>query len=552
MAKPIRETVKTEQESGVQDIKLSPEETKLEIAKVERDQKQELQSQAPVNPSYAVGPTSTDSFAPIKTSPGLRRHKLVVASCVGVALLFVGMSSFDLNPLITKKVILNESLRLNTARKLPELPSNLAYADLELESTGYDATTLIPVKPNTWGSQRYGFVDWSGQVVVKPQYESYRDTSEGMTAVASGEKENERWGYLDKTGKLVIPAKYSDAQQFDHGVATVTKDDETLLIDKTGKVLFSSPVRETPRRLGKGNLYIISQQNGKTGLINSNGQWTLKPTYDRIEGFENMAGFRNRSNLSNPSWTLGGSGRVTQNYFRIWSDNLCGIIDADGQIIIPPKYKNIVSFANGHAAVEIDKKIGFVDTSGKIIIEPKYDYVTQFDKLIAVRNGKKWRIIDESGKKLPFPHLNGVITNEEGHWLFNGLGVVIVDGLCGYSNEQAQIVIPPKFLMALPFHGAYAPVWNGNAWQYINAQGNPAIQQNFSDIGPFENGIAKAEIPGILYQLVENSNIAQKNFRFKTALELVSKGKNISGSYWATPYSDRNNNDNDNPAPEDD
>ena len=62
-----------------------------------------------------------------------------------------------------------------------------------------------------------------------------------------------------------------------------------------------------------------------------------------------------------------------------------GFRDANGKVVIPAKYDQVLDFCNGMAAVATkesgDLKWGFIDTKGQLVIEPKYSKVpSRFDK----------------------------------------------------------------------------------------------------------------------------------------------------------------------------
>lgn len=71
---------------------------------------------------------------------------------------------------------------------------------------------------------KWGFIDTTGKVAVKPQYEEARPFYNGLAAV----KVNGKWGYIDsKNYKLVIPAEFEEAREMGaHGFAFVKLDDE--------------------------------------------------------------------------------------------------------------------------------------------------------------------------------------------------------------------------------------------------------------------------------------------------------------------------------------
>lgn len=52
-------------------------------------------------------------------------------------------------------------------------------------------------------------------------------------------KINNQFSFIDETGKLVIPAKYDDARDFSDGLASVKINDENVIINKSGKVIFN-------------------------------------------------------------------------------------------------------------------------------------------------------------------------------------------------------------------------------------------------------------------------------------------------------------------------
>src|SRR5689334_9183231 len=62
------------------------------------------------------------------------------------------------------------------------------------------STALYPVKVNG----KYGYINKSAKVVIRPQFDQAEQFSEGYAAVEMGNS----WGYIDRNGKLVIPPTY--------------------------------------------------------------------------------------------------------------------------------------------------------------------------------------------------------------------------------------------------------------------------------------------------------------------------------------------------------
>jgi hypothetical protein len=98
-----------------------------------------------------------------------------------------------------------------------------------LSSNHVVAQDLIPKKNET--TEKWGFVNKQGKVVISYKYEIAGEFSEGLAIVAIGNKA----GYINKTGKVVIPLQYDGVFPFKNGFAVVMIDSKRGLIDKTGK-----------------------------------------------------------------------------------------------------------------------------------------------------------------------------------------------------------------------------------------------------------------------------------------------------------------------------
>ncbi len=93
-------------------------------------------------------------------------------------------------------------------------------------------------------------------------------------------------GYFNiYTGKVVIPAQYSKAWIFSEDIAAVVQNDSLFFIDHTGERIFRHGF-SFPKTGGSfcfhNGYCLLTNEKGKMGLINKNGQWALAPEYDNL------------------------------------------------------------------------------------------------------------------------------------------------------------------------------------------------------------------------------------------------------------------------------
>ncbi len=82
---------------------------------------------------------------------------------------------------------------------------------------------------------RWGFLDASGQVVIKPKFTGVLPFSGGLAAVWDAKN---KVGFVDASGKLVVKHKYTDGQSYRDGLARVENGKKGwVYIDRKGKVI---------------------------------------------------------------------------------------------------------------------------------------------------------------------------------------------------------------------------------------------------------------------------------------------------------------------------
>ena len=223
---------------------------------------------------------------------------------------------------------------------------------------------------------KWGFIDKDGIWVIEPRFEIATAFEEGLAGVVSGS----RWGFINKQGEIVIPFEYEKASSFSEGLAVVAKNEHYQYIDHLGNVIldgaftYASPFAE--------GLAVVEWGN-KKGFINDRGHIVISG--NQIAGLysEGMAAIRIQS-----KW---------------------GFMDRSGQTSIEPKFKSVKQFKEGYAGAKRKDKWGVIDQNGKWVIDPQFEILQPFYQGYAViRKDNYWGIIDQTGEYVIEPKYDGL------------------------------------------------------------------------------------------------------------------------------------------------
>jgi len=238
---------------------------------------------------------------------------------------------------------------------------------------------------------KWGYIDKTGNYVIKPQFNSTFCFNEGLAIVEVGRKWGRtqgKYGYIDKIGKFVINPIFDYAGSFCNGHAIVkwhnVKNEYqkyTGVIDKTGEVVvytrkFPAGVEMNLDELLSGwqemtlNIEINYSEGlapidvgGKFGYINKTGKFVIKPQFANADDFyEGLA----RVNIG---------GRFHDSNFI---GGLWGYIDKTGKFIINPQFTGAENFSNGLVRVNIDGRT-YQDSK---VIDGRWCYIDKTGKFV--------------------------------------------------------------------------------------------------------------------------------------------------------------------------
>lgn len=281
-------------------------------------------------------------------------------------------------------------------------------------------------------NDKYGFIDETGKIVIKPTFDSVVWFSEELARVYI----NNKSGFINKTGEIVVQPLYDNCRDFANGFAFVgieNGSDELGLpaykvgfIDKTGKISIGKTENGQIGKFDDAGDFsegLAAVKVGeKWGFVNENDETAIRFRFKKAKSFSD------------------GLAPVTING-RKW-----GFIDKTGKFVIEPQFTDADSFSEGLAAISTNKlgfvTTGFIDKSGKIVFKTSDAFLArEFKAGIASitfakanKGGFTGCLIDNTGK---------IIFQEDNAMFFaliNGVAVVSKNDKISYVDNAGKYI----------------------------------------------------------------------------------------------------------------
>lgn len=363
------------------------------------------------------------------------------------------------------------------------------------EETLYQRAGFI-VSKKTDAGYRYGYINYKGNIILKPEYteiervtEIQDDQDSYLVALKDGQagllknkkvilnyeyedigynsyndvfviQRNGKQGIADRKGNIKIGVEY-DNILFGGIYINATKNGELSVLDMKGNqvqetdILSKIPTKDQKR-------YIISDKNEKYKVIDEQGNSVIDKNYSYIEEIEN-------------------------NYYIVANGNKNGIVNLEGKSVVDLKYNSIFELENTNllqaniTASEtislINKQMQTIVTMDKAGIEVTDHYVRIYtetenryfdkntgeelnskqalpnNKLYAKKINEKWGFVDQKGD-LKVQNEYDMVTEVNEY----GFAGVKKDGKWGVINQEGDIIQEPIYKLTWPspkFIGKY-------------------------------------------------------------------------------------------------
>lgn len=385
-----------------------------------------------------------------------------------------------------------------------DLETDLLYAKRE----------ILPFKHETY----FGFMDYSGKVIIEAQYESLGFFKEGLAAAAK----NGKYGFIDKGNRVVIPFEFDNVSDFENGRSVVECNEKLGMIDRSGKRIFEcefedlGAVSEGYVYGAKGEKYGFYEKNGalrieerfdeaysfsngiakvqlgdRQAYIDPFGTYMIPPGYDNISFFtdsllifedDEYFGLMLRNCTPVHKAEYDEIAQLKDGRALYVKDDLIGYFDEKGKIVLPPKFETFPNYlekgaySGAHAIAVMKGKYGVIDRNGKFMIAPTFSNLGQVSSLIAFTKGKGWGFMDLTGKEILKPQY------EFAESFVDGQAIVEQLTLSGVIDQKGNFVIPCSFTSVNRLGDDMYLVSNGSKFGVYNKKGKLLIPVEYQQI----------------------------------------------------------------------
>ncbi|MEC5144761.1 WG repeat-containing protein [Chitinophaga sp. 212800010-3] len=390
----------------------------------------------------------------------------------------------------------------------------------------FDEVTVENNKDDMYPAQSYCFVtvklngkcgaiDTLGNIICPIEYDDVTSLHPHLFKI----RKAGRWGWGEiKTGRILQAPVYDDVDRsyVMDNVVEITKGTHKGLAREDGTVLVPPSYKNFEAlRFENASFFVYEEDNGKLGIMDSNGKAITKAIYDKCER------------------------GLSTGTFMVAVKDQWGLADSTGKELLPPEYEAIKAYGSA-AIVSRNGKEGIINEAGKLIVPVEYNEIHAYNNT----NGEAAQTTIISGNQHIFKMPGWFTARKNNRWnLFDANGKPLLSQACSnihiVSNSKPVIEIQladgetalPQIAgaLVLPFIEGDLLDEYGPGYPYDSTNAGP-VKANYlalSRNGKFGlyNTTTGKEILPTAYNRIEWQN---------SSLLLVSQGEDSTGMADAT------------------
>jgi serine/threonine protein kinase len=322
---------------------------------------------------------------------------------------------------------------------------------------------LLDLFPVTQGDHVI-YLDREGNMPISTLFEEASVFVNGLARVGVLAEEKVLYGFINPTGEYIVKPQFKEATDFSEGLAVVVRENAApAVINEKGESVFEMKSANAMQGFkgGLASFAVYSKEAGMPlwGFVNAEGKTVITPQFMEVGSFNG-----GRCKVAFPS-------KDKKSKKNEWS-----FINVDGKLITAERYDYCSDFTDGKAIVARDSKFGTINENGKLVIPMTYDELrTDADLLIFSLSGKSgW--LDGKGKNIiaaQFDNCSGFLGGD--------LAPVKSGKKWGYVNREGKFIIPAQYDFAYPFNGDRAGVIISGKLGLINTTGQIIANAVYED-----------------------------------------------------------------------
>jgi len=383
--------------------------------------------------------------------------------------------------ILVKKDGLCGVIESSTGKNIIEPKYNSIVGDeYSSEKTGYQRTGYI-VSEKTNSGIIYGYIDYTGKMLIEPRYESikrYPDNDNGdniyLVFRENGKKgvfknkkniinakyqtinfynipdifvvnRNGKYGFINSDGDEILPTDYT-SYNIAGNYISVKKDDAMMLYDVHGNLVNTNTYKNIIET-DNPTFFIAVNDLGLYSIISKD--FTIEDNYTNITyAFDNFFVFTNQ-------------------------DGKTGVLDVYSGVEIEPTYDVIIVLENAHA---LEARVGNqVDIYSNII-----------EKTLTMENGIVQQVKEGYYSVYNLSDLNYVDSN--GHIVSNKdifgenklYSLKGIDGKWGFSDKDGNVKTECIYdIVTEPNEYGFASIYKDGKWGVINENGEVIVEPSY-------------------------------------------------------------------------